>query len=463
MANNSLNQDSVLSTEKKKNVFSRGFFKDKQLILGIAMGMMITFGAIKLLPMLSTEESPTTATPITQSPKTPQTVTVTSVETYPLKHTLEATGTIVPVESIPIYSQKTGLQILEIFADEGEWINPGQTLVSLDNSVEQAQLQQAKARVAKHEARLAELRAGNRVEEIAQAKASVQQMEANLAQAEADLTLAQERVQRNQSLEAESVITRDRLDEVINEERIKRGTLEENQARLTEAKEKLAQLEAGPRRETIAQAVAELAEAKAEYQVRLAQLENTKIISPVRGKITKREAKLGDITTASRPLFTVIENGRLELQIKIPETQLTRIRRGQTVLITSDKDPTLKFQTKIREIEPLIDETSRQATLVVDLPSNPSLKPGMFLRGTIVTRISNTLSVPLESVLPQEDGSALVYLVKPDNTVEARRVETGEILSNQRIEILKGLREGETLVLKGTAYLKDGDPIVLPQ
>ncbi len=462
MTNNSLNQDSVLSTEKKKNVFSREFFKDKQLIIGIGMGMIITLGALKILPILSTEESPTTATPINQSPRTPQTVTVTKVEISPLKHTLEATGTIVPFESIPIFSEKTGLQILEIFADEGEWVNPGQTLASLDNSVEQAQLQQAKATVAKNEARLAELRAGNRVEEIAQAKASVQQIEARVAQSQADLTLAQERVQRNRSLEAESVITRDRLDEVINDERIKRATLEENEARLTEAKQKLAQLEAGPRTETIAQAVAELAEAKAEYQVRLAQLQNTKIISPVRGKITKREAKVGDITTASRPLFTVIENGRLELQIKIPETQLTRIRPGQTVVITSDKDQTLKFQGKIREIEPLIDETSRQATLVVDLPSNPSLKPGMFLRATIVTRISQTLSVPLESVLPQDDGSALVYLVQPDNTVEARRVETGEILSNQRLEILKGLREGDTLVLKGTAYLKDGDRILIP-
>ena len=171
VTNNSLNQDSVLSTEKKKNVFSHGFFKDKQLILGIGMGMMITFGVLKILPIFSTEESPTTATPMNQSLRTAQTVTVTKVEISSLKQFLEATGTIVPVESIPIFSEKTGLQILEIFADEGQWVNPGQTLVSLNNSVEQAQLQKAKATVAKIEARLTELRAGNRVEEIAQAKA----------------------------------------------------------------------------------------------------------------------------------------------------------------------------------------------------------------------------------------------------------------------------------------------------
>lgn len=454
MTNNSFDE------EQNKPLSSRGLFKDKRLILGVGIGILITLGISKILPLLSTKESPPTeATSVSQSPTASQAVTVAQVETSLVEQTIKATGTIVPFESIPIFSPTTGLQITQIFVDEGEWVEVGQTLVNLDNSVQQAQLQQAKATIAKREARLAELRTGNRVEEIAQARATVQQIQAIITQSQADLELARQRVARNQSLEAESVITRDRLDEVINDERIKRGILEQNQARLTEAQQRLTQLESGARTETIAQATAELAEAKAEYQVRLAQLNNTKVISPVRGKISEREAKIGDLTTTSRPLFTVIENGRLELQIKIPETQLNMIRPGQTVTITSEQDQNLNFRGKIREIEPLVDETSRQATLAVDLPSKPSLKPGMFLQGTIVTRTSNTLSVPLKAVLPQSQSSALVYIVKPDNTVESRRVETGEILSNQSIEVLNGLNVGETIVLKGAAYLKDGDRI----
>ncbi|WP_232287256.1 hypothetical protein WH8501_11110 [Crocosphaera watsonii WH 8501] len=52
-----------------------------------------------------------------------------------------------------------------------------------------------------------------------------------------------------------------------------------------------------------------------------------------------------------------------------------------------------------------------------------------------------------------------MYLVQADNTVKAQVVEVGEILPNQRMEIVQGLKSGDRLVLKGAAYLKDGDPI----
>lgn len=435
--------------------------KGTGIVLGIGVGILLTLGVTQFLLVSPKDQSTSTPIAANESQIPPQAVTVDTVKVSSVNRTLKATGTVAAFELISILSQATGLQIQQTLADEGESVKAGQLLATLDDSVAQARLQQAQATVAQAEARLAELRAGTRGEEIAQAQETVQQIQAQITQAQADWELAQKRVERNQRLEADGAIARDRLDEVLNDQRNKQALLQQTQARLREAQQQLAQLKAGPRTEVVTQAVAQLAEAKAQYQMSAAQLKDTKVITPVSGKIAKREARVGDVTDSSRPLFTIIENGRLELQVKIPETQLTLIRPGQAVIVTSDADGSLKLQGQVREIEPTVDEQSRQATVAVDLPSESSLKPGMFLRAAIVTNTNNILTAPMGAVLPQADGSSIVYLVQPDNTVKAQSVDVGEILPNQRIEIRGGLRSGDRLVVKGAAYLKDGDTIAV--
>ena len=149
----------------------------------------------------------------------------------------------------------------------------------------------------------------------------------------------------------------------------------------------------------------------------------------------------------------------MELQVKIPETQLAAIRPGQVVEISSDADSRLKLRGQVREIDPTVDPESRQAMVKVELPQNSALKPGMFLRAGIVTSASTSLTVPMAAILPQADGSAIAYTVKPDGTVKAQAVEMGEILPNQQVEIKHGLQAGERVAVKGAAYLKDGDRV----
>jgi RND family efflux transporter MFP subunit len=209
----------------------------------------------------------------------------------------------------------------------------------------------------------------------------------------------------------------------------------------------------------IAQATAQLAEAQSRLAIVKAQLNETRLISPVSGKIAERNGRIGDTTNGQNALFKIIENGRLELRLRVPENQLPLIRVGAPVTITSDANSSLKLSGQVREINPIVDEASRQATVKVDLTDNTGLKPGMFLRGAIVTNTSNSLTVPMTAVLPQKDNQALVYLVGPDNTVTAKTVQLGQIMPNNRVEILTGLQAGDRIVVKGAAYLGDGDKI----
>src|SRR5690606_16644657 len=95
----------------------------------------------------------------------------------------------------------------------------------------------------------------------------------------------------------------------------------------------------------------------------------------------------------------------------------------------------------------------------VDLPADPRVRPGMFARGEIEIGRGDALVVPLESFV-SADGYHYVFVLREDGTVERRRIETGGV-HGASIEVLAGLRAGETIVERGAGFLKDGDLVAV--
>ena len=85
----------------------------------------------------------------------------------------------------------------------------------------------------------------------------------------------------------------------------------------------------------------------------------------------------------------------------------------------------------------------------------------MLLQATISTDTNQGQAVPIEALLPQSGNRAIAFVVQSDNTVKAQNVIMGEILTEQKVEVVDGLEPGERIVLKGAAYLKDGDRIAI--
>ena len=442
----------------------------KGLFLGVGLGVLLTLGATRLFftPTASNTED-SELTNVTKSVVPAQAVTVTEVKTTDIDSTLDASGTVAAYERTPVMSQAAGLQITEILAERGDFVNQGQVLARLNNQVLKAQKIEAEGAVAQAEARLDEIQAGSRAEEIAQAEARVANAKSALVQAESDLDLVQKRVERNRTLQAEGAITRDRLDEVLNQEQVAQSDLAGAKASLQEAQQALAQLKAGSRPQTIAQAQAELVQAQGRLQAIEAQLADTTIVAPSSGIIASRDARVGQITSTSEMLFSIIKDGRLELRLQVPETLIGKIKPRQKVKITSNADRNLNLTGEVREIDPLINESSRQAIVKVDLPSGTNLKPGMFLKAAIGTNTSQGQVVPIEALLPQSGDRgiersqrfAIAFILQDDNTVKAKTVEMGQILPEQKVEVISGLQPGDRIVLKGAAYLKDGDRVTI--
>lgn len=454
-----LEQPSTSTELDKTKINPKASLGNKGLLIGVGLGILLTLGATRIF---STTASNPEAEPVAIDPTTAegQTVTVAEVTSERIDRSLNVSGTVTAFERTPVMSQAGGLLITEILAERGDFVDRGQVLAKLSDSILTAQKLEAQGAVEQARAKLDELEAGNRSEEIARAQSRVTNARAAVTQAESNLGLVQKRVERNQTLQAEGAISRDRLDEVLNQEQVAKSNLVAAVASLNEARQELAQLESGSRPQTIAAAKAELTQAQGRLQRIEAELTNTIITAPSAGIIASRDAKVGQITSNSEQLFSIIQNGRLELRLQVPETLIDRIEIGQNVLITSNANSN-SYSGKIREIDPLIDDSSRQATVKVDLPNNTNLKPGMFLQAAINVDSSPGQAVALEALLPQSENKAIAFVLQEDNTVKAQTVEMGEILSQQKVEVIKGLNPGDLIVLKGAAYLKDGDRVTV--
>ena len=365
---------SPLSSSEEPKLSTNKLSTNKSLALGVALGLLIALGATKLITSQSTPEPVATDAPTEVTPSSPpRSVTVEPAKTSTVDRIIEVSGTAEALELIPVTSQVTGLQIEEILVDEGSEVTTGQILAKLKDDTIQAEYQQAQAAVDGAKARLAELQAGTRNEEIARAEERVKRAIAGVKQAESDLELISKRVERNSGLQAEGAISRDRLDEIKNQERISSANLDQAEATLQEANQELKQLKTGARPEVIEQAKAELAKAQGQLQYASVQLENTDIRSAANGIIAERNAKVGDLTSPSQTLFTIIENGSLELRLQVPETDLSRIRPGQPVKITNTQNSSEPIVGKIREIDPIVNSESRQAIVKVNLPSGTTI------------------------------------------------------------------------------------------
>ncbi len=437
--------------------------KSYNLLIGMIVGIVGTIVAMSFInPQQPNSESSTPVVSETTSTNISQSITTATAEVMDVESKVEATGTVLAYELVPVMSQANSLQIKTILVDEGDSVKQGQVVMRLDDAVLQAELRQAQAGVQQTQARLAEIKAGSRIEEIARAKENINVVKSEIAQAQADLNLAKVRLQRNRTLQAEGAISRDRLDEVVNDELVKRSSLQRNQARLREAQQQLQQLQQGARVEVVAQSQASVAEAQARVNLIKTRLKDTIVTAPVGGIIAQRNARVGDIVSGSsgRELLTIIQNGRLELEVKVPETQLQNITAGQKVQISTTANPNLNLTGIVRDINPVIEQESRQAIINVDLPTGAGLKPGMFVQADIVTTTSARLTVPIEAVIPQNNGIGRVFLVQDNQTVKAQQVELGEIIDNNTIEIKSGLQPQDTIAVKGVNYLQDGSRII---
>ena len=186
-------------------------------------------------------------------------------------------------------------------------------------------------------------------------------------------------------------------------------------------------------------------------------LENTILRSPINGFVTARNFDVGDMFAMSAPLFTVQQVIPVKLLVGISESEYTKVKKGDTVSITVDALPGRSFTGKVNRLYPTINAATHTFSAEV-LVSNAdrALRPGMYARVSVNFGTSHRIVLPDRCIVKQEGtGQRFVYVLKPDDTVSYVPVTLGKHTAFE-YEVIDGIQEGELIVQKGQAALKDG-------
>lgn len=438
------------------------------LVTGIGIGALVMAGATYLLPHPASPPPAKTQT----APALGQSVTVASVVRGTVARELEATGTVAAPNLLPVLPQTIGLQVQQILVEEGNIVKAGQVMAVLDSSVLQTQLGQAQAQLNASQATVQQRQADLKqaLADLGQSRADVAQFQANLGEARANLTQARKEFQRYQYLANQGAISRQEVETRATAVATAQETVRAAQAKISSGQASVgsAQAKVSSAQASVNSAQADVRNREAQVKQVETQLAQTQVLAPGSGIVAEKIVRVGDVTSGNQKLFSIIQNGSLELQVKVPETQLPGIRVGSSARVTSDADQRIQLSGKVREIAPLVDPQTRQATVKIALPASPLLRSGMFLQAEILTGTAQGLTVPARAVLPQADGRMIVYRLEGKHTARLQPVEVGETLGGEgsdsataSLEIKRGLKLGDRVIVKGAGYLKDGDRVLV--
>lgn len=203
------------------------------------------------------------------------------------------------------------------------------------------------------------------------------------------------------------------------------------------------------------QAEARLDAARARLAEVTARVAQTRIMAPEAGLVLRRPAMLGAVTAVGQEMVRLARDGRLELDARVPELELSLVRPGQPVRVTHGG---LVLEAQVRAVAPTVAPETRLGIVHVALPEGSGLRPGMFARAEIMAGALPVLTVPQEAIVFRDGRPAAFVVPAGNDTVALRMLATGRRAEGV-VEVTEGLAAGERVVVAGAGFLSDGDHV----
>jgi membrane fusion protein (multidrug efflux system) len=188
-----------------------------------------------------------------------------------------------------------------------------------------------------------------------------------------------------------------------------------------------------------------------------ARLANSVIRAPFTGRVGLRRVSPGGFVDTSTVITTLDDTESIKLDFSIPETFLTVVAEGMSIVARSLVYPGRTFAGTVETIDTRLDPVARSVQVRAVL-ANPdgALKPGMFLTVDLQRDRGEVLVAPEEAIVPERDEQYVFQVV--DGKAVKRLVTLGRRVPGL-VEITGGISPGDLLITEGTHKVRDGSEV----
>jgi multidrug efflux system membrane fusion protein len=414
------------------------------LILLFALVFFVTHGQKKDEPQAG------------QAGKKPVPVVVTPViaQTMPLE--VKTIGNVESISSVTLKPQTDG-QIMGLFFKEGDLVQKGQLLFTIDQQPIQAAIAQSQATVSRDLALVSQARA-----QLAKDQAQVRQAQAAIKRDQAQFKYAASQEQRFGKLLSQQFISQSEYEQTLAAKRAAeetvmadRAALENTQALLSADQASIESAEANVRAD---QAIVESNRIKLAYCF---------VRAPFSGRTGSLKARLGDtVKNNETPLVVINQVNPIYVGFSIPEQTMDAIRsmtasKPYSVTVQTRENPPIKLSGRLNFMENTVDTNTGTIRLKAFFDNQNHLWPGQFVDVVLyLAEQPNALVIPSQAIQSGQSGD-YVFVAEMGKAL-LKQVTVSRVINDKAV-IQSGLKLGEQVIMDGQFQLSPGALVKLQE
>ncbi len=200
--------------------------------------------------------------------------------------------------------------------------------------------------------------------------------------------------------------------------------------------------------------------AEASYISTQRQYHNSVVTSPISGVVTSRPVNIGTMINPGTVVANVVDTSVFKVKLNIGERNAFRLKTGDPVAVETDVYPGVKMNGRIESISAKSDTAHNYPVqvLIPNINKQYPLKSGMYGKVTFILPSQDALTIP-RTALVGSVNDPKVYVVEGNNA-KLRPIVVGSEVGN-KLTVIQGLSEGETVVFAGQDNLKDNIPVTI--
>ncbi len=364
---------------------------------------------------------------------------------------ISAKGVVEPKFKVEVKSKASG-EVLKFPLQAGDRVRRGQLMIQLDKTDEQRNVAKARAELASSQAKLQKARS-SLLRQKTRYATDIQTARSEVDSAQASLKEAEDKLGRQRDLFEKQFASREALDAAETEFKVQTENLTQAQARAQASEDAVHDI--AVKEDEVALAQAEAERTQITLDEALERLGETEIFAPLQGVILEKHVEEGQIiasgisnVSGGTPLATLADISTLYIIADVDETDVGKVKKGQTVDITADAYPGEVTPGVVERIAPqgLVESsiTIFKVKIEIQGEGKTRLKPMMSANiDIIIDQVPSAVYVSRAGVREGDNGRVAMIL----ENGEAREVPIETGLENPiHVQILSGLLPGQKVI-----------------